>query len=231
MSAIVQERVQVERWFFVVMAVSLLATNIAGFTYSFITTDQAREFGSDWVKVHATAFALWVVLFFVQSMLVATGRVSWHRNLGLGGAALVVLMIGLTIGSATFGWFHTADKTLLERVMLNIDTHVDGFDFAVLAMVGLSLRRSHPGIHKRLMFLATVAVAARFPFVGRLLHIRGLPNYWDQDLYVALGVLCDLYARRTVSPAYIFGGPFMAIMPPLSVAIFKYAVPGLVTHP
>src|ERR1700722_8406751 len=38
--------------------------------------------------VHAAAFSAWIVFLIMQSALVRTGHVRWHRSLGWGGAAL-----------------------------------------------------------------------------------------------------------------------------------------------
>lgn len=45
------------------------------------------------IMVHAVAFAAWIVLFGVQTGLVATHRTRVHRRLGVAGAVLAVVML------------------------------------------------------------------------------------------------------------------------------------------
>jgi hypothetical protein len=52
------------------------------------------------VVAHAALFASWFVIFLVQAMLVATGRVALHRRSD--GLALMLLMIGDVVGLAVF---------------------------------------------------------------------------------------------------------------------------------
>ena len=34
------------------------------------------------VKIHANVYLVWIVIFFVQTLLVLNRRLNWHRKLG-----------------------------------------------------------------------------------------------------------------------------------------------------
>ena len=96
-----------DRLFYGTMAVVLALVVFVGFgpTYYFRflgSGPQATVTGgpiTPLVHVHGFLFTAWVLLFIVQTALVATRRVAVHRRLGVAGAALAVAMIA--IGSAT----------------------------------------------------------------------------------------------------------------------------------
>jgi hypothetical protein len=50
--------------------------------------------------VHAALFTAWVLLFTAQAMLVRSGRVAWHRRLGIVGIVLGGLMPVVGIATA-----------------------------------------------------------------------------------------------------------------------------------
>ena len=52
--------------------------------------------------IHGVVMTSWFVLFFVQARLAATGRIAIHRQLGLAGVflAILVVAIGTTLGIA-----------------------------------------------------------------------------------------------------------------------------------
>jgi hypothetical protein len=102
------------------------------------------------------------------------------------------------------------------------------FMFTGFVTAGLLLR-NRSETHKRLMFLATVAlldaVTERLP---GLTHISPQAHYWVVDLFVVCGVAYDLISMRRVNPAYIWGALVIFTLPPASRLIFQFAVPHLV---
>jgi dolichol kinase len=110
--------------------------------------------------------------------------------------------------------------------MLHVVVHVDAIDFAILAIAGILFRNRDSEIHKRLMFLATIVVAARFPFLGSLFKTKW-HHYIDQDAFFMIGVLYDLITRGRVNKAYIWGGLIFVLMPPAADYSFRILVPHL----
>lgn len=125
------------------------------------------------VLLHAAVFASWIVLFAVQTSLVATGRRRLHRRLGVAGAVLaavmVVLGIAVAVHAARTGFAPVPGSTPLRFLVIPLG---DIVVFAPLVAAGLYWRR-RPDVHKRLMWLATVSLL--FAAITRLPGVRGQP--------------------------------------------------------
>ncbi len=72
----------VGRWFFVGMALVMIATSIAGFLPAIIQPATRRAPLTLLVEAHGIAFFMWLFLYLAQSLLIANGRVDLHRTLG-----------------------------------------------------------------------------------------------------------------------------------------------------
>jgi len=219
-----------DRLFFVAMALSIAAVVIAAFTTSFLKTDIAGQLDSLWVKAHVLAFSGWIVLFLIQTLLVASRRTDIHRRVGVAGAMLAVLMIAITVQiSLKVFWQGRAIPALdgngFQTFVFYVVPHVDIVLFTVFVTAGI-LSRGKPQTHKRLMFLATIAlleaVADRLPIVGRGGRYT---HFLIQDLFVAAGMIHDYVSRRPLNPAYIWGGLLILICPPGAVVLYHLVVP------
>jgi hypothetical protein len=217
-----------EHVFFVSMAVAIALVVAVGLTSSLLRTNLASQLTSLWVQAHAAAFTCWILLFLAQTVLVASGRSDVHRRLGVVGLVLACIMIGITLISAIGGFWKSPPRPIIDHVMLYIVVHVDMFMFAGFVTAGLLLRNRHE-THKRLMFLATVAlldaVTERLPGIS---HISPHARYVVVDLFVIGGVAYDLMSMRRVNPAYVWGALLIFILPPASRLIFLFTVPHLV---
>jgi len=221
-------RGQNDRPFFMAMALAIAATVVFGFTWSFLRTDLARQLHSTWVKAHALTFTAWILLYLCQTILVTKQRIDIHRRLGMAGGILASVMVSLALGSAVAGFRASPPRPVLDYFMLYIVVHVDAILFGTLVTAGLLFRQT-PEIHKRLMFLATIAlldaVTERLPLLG---HISSYASYAILDVFVVCGILYDLLSRGQVSRAYLWGGPLIFIFPPAARIIFIVTVPHLI---
>jgi hypothetical protein len=217
-----------DRLFFVVIAIAIISTAVVAFSTALLKTDLVTQLASTWVKFHVVTFSSWLLLFFTQTVLVAARRTDLHRKLGVAGAVLAAVMIGITI-QISFEAVRQGNAVLtmraFEAVIFYTVPHVDIILFAILVTAALRMR-GKPEIHKRLMLLATIAlldaVADRLPFIwrgGRFAH------FVVQDLFVAAGVGYDLITRGRVNPAYIWGGLLIAICPPGAVLLYQHFIP------
>jgi hypothetical protein len=219
-----------DRAFFLAMALAVAATVIVAFTAAFLKTDLATQLVSTWVKAHVAAFSCWILLFLTQTALVASHRTDIHRRLGVAGAILAGLMIALTV-QISAGVFRQGrampglEGSVLQELVFYVVPHVDIILFTVFVTAGILLR-GKPEIHKRLMFLATIAlldaVADRLPVIwrgGRYAH------FLVQDLFVAAGIINDLMSRQRVNPVYIWGGLLILICPPGAVFLYHSVIP------
>ena len=224
---IVFSRHAYDRLFYGGMAIGMALTVFIGFarTYylsAFFGTNTTSSGGpfSTLVRLHAALFTTWVVLFIVQTSLVATHRVALHRRLGIAVATLALTMI--LVGTATalqMALRGGAPPGIDPRAFLAIPLG-DMLVFATLSGAALVLR-SNREAHKRLMLLAYIAIlvaaVARFPAVLPLgpLWFFGLTFLPP----LALGVSYDLWTRRRVHPAYVWGGALLILSVPLRLAI------------
>jgi hypothetical protein len=74
-----------ERRFFTGMALAILATVLVGFSRSFFLRPLYPEWQSPSEPifyVHGMVFTAWIVLFVVQTALVASGHTELHRKIG-----------------------------------------------------------------------------------------------------------------------------------------------------
>jgi hypothetical protein len=221
-------RGRADRLFFVGVACAIVLTAVVAFSTSLLKTDLASQLVSTWVKAHVVTFSSWILLFFTQTVLVASHRTDLHRRLGVAGVVIAGLMIAVTIEvsieAVRQGRAVLVMSTLQSLVFYTVP-HVDIILFAVLAIAGLMFR-GKPEIHKRLMLLATIAlldaVADRLPIIWRGGHKA---HFLVQDMFVAAGITYDLVSRGRVNPAYIWGGLLILICPPGAVWLYEYFIP------
>ena len=92
-------RRRTSRWFYVGLAVSVIAVSVAGFAPSII--DQSRRIApaTPLSVAHGILAAAWLLLFLTQATLVATHHLSLHRRLGAAGAVLALIMVVATYAS------------------------------------------------------------------------------------------------------------------------------------
>jgi hypothetical protein len=224
-------RWRVDRFFFIGMALAMITENVVGFTISFLRSDIADELQSNWVKVHAAAFACWLLLFLTQAILIRSQRVDIHRKLGVVGALLAMLMVGLTIGSGISAFVQSPPRPVVEHLMLHVSVHVEMFIFSAFVVAGL-LYRGVAETHGRLMLLATMTVGLRFPpLIIRLLFHVSVPHHYEQVAYVIAAMLFDFLFRGRVSRVYLWGLFAFLIVAPGVEWLFGILVPHLVVPP
>src|SRR5215204_5754048 len=82
-----------ERLFYTLMAGAILITVFAGFarTYFLRPYFDARPL-LPILHLHGFVFTSWIVLFVMQTALVATKRTDLHRRLGIAGAVVAALV-------------------------------------------------------------------------------------------------------------------------------------------
>ena len=174
------------RWFFVGMALVMIAISIAGFLPAIVDPATRRAPLTQLAEFHGIVYFLWLLLYLAQSLLIANRRVDLHRRLGLASVVLLALMIPLgfitTTAMVRRGFDLSGDQ--------HVDPHPDGqtsFDaptaclgnlsalagFAILAVAALAYRRN-PGVHKRLMLFANISL-----MTASITHLLGhIPSAW-----------------------------------------------------
>lgn len=159
------------------------------------------------------AFTGWILLFVIQTTLIASRHVEWHRRLGWAGAALAAAMVamGLTAGIVSLRRDYPAHG---DAALTFFATPVSAMAvFLLLVALAVGYRRRTEA-HKRLMLVATVslldAAVARWPL--EVVATSAVAVYALTDVFIVLGIGYDLATRRRVHRAYIWGGLLVVSM-------------------
>lgn len=218
-----------DRLFYGAMAIAMAVTVFAGFAPSyFLRAVLAGPLPpgtpelSPLLHVHGAVFTAWVVLFVVQTALVASRRVRMHRRLGMAGAALAAVMVAVGVSAALDAARRGAAPPGLDpRVFLAIPLG-DMVTFSVFVAAAIGLRRKKEA-HKRLMLLAfaslLAAAVARLPGVIAL----GPIGFYGLAILPVLtaGILYDWASRRKVHPVYLWGGALLVVSVPARLLLSK----------
>jgi len=192
-----------DRYFYLCMA--LLIPGIVAYGFSFTVGRNLLHPAiprPPILYVHAVVFSGWLAFFLLQSALVRTRQVSWHRWLGWFGALLGASIAVLGTATAlTMGRFNIVE---LHSVTAETDLMIPLFDMVAFASTfALAVRwRRKPELHRRLVFVATCALTAaafgRFP----AWLLPPVFFYAGVDALVPLGFARDLVVDRRVHPVY-----------------------------
>jgi hypothetical protein len=171
------------------------------------------------LHVHGLIFSSWIVLFLVQTTLVASGRTHVHRRLGLAGGAITVLMLVVgflaAVDSGRRGFTPAGGPPPLVFLAIPLFMLVV---FAVLVGAALYYRRDAQ-THKRLMLLATISILT--PAIARIpLFAGGPPVFFGvTDLLVVACLVYDKMAHGRVHRAFALGATFVILSQPLRILI------------
>ena len=161
--------------------------------------------------LHAAVFSGWLVFFALQSGLVRSRQVRWHRRLGWFGAAMGTAILVLGVATAiAMGRFNAAK---LQATQADSDLMIPLFDMLAFGSTfGLAIYwRRRPEYHRRLVLVATCALTAaafgRFPewLLPPVLFYAGV------DALILLGVGRDLLVDRRVHPVYSYVLPAFVV--------------------
>jgi hypothetical protein len=168
-----------------------------------------------WIlHVHGAIYIGWMMLFVAQAVLAARGQLREHRAVGNYGIALgsAVFVMGLIVSFvAPVMTFNAGTRTLDEAAGFLLIPLGDMVLFGGCFFPAVALR-NRPDVHKRLMVLATVAIA--FAAIFRMQAI-GLPLSAGLTLWFALpilGIVYDLRKQGRVHPVYWLGLVAMVVV-------------------
>ena len=221
-----------DRRFFVGMAIAAAATVFFGFapTYYLKSFTHTAVYPTGLpvspalpalVHAHALVFSAWIVLFLVQTTLIAADRVHVHRRLGVAGAVLAPFMVILGVVTAMKGgrdgW--NPGGPYPDALAFMIVGLVDVLIFAGFVTAGLYFHR-RAELHKRLMLLATVG-GLMWPAITRMPYVAGRPIV----MFALLGALVlasavrDAWLQSPVRLVSLAGGLLILAAFPIRVAI------------
>ncbi len=196
-----------DRAFYAGMALVLAVVMFAGFAPTFFARGLffAAPPLSAAVRAHGILGTAWIVLFAMQTLLVASGRERVHRRLGAAGALLAIAMLAQgAVVIAGFERGHTGESTRALAVHL----FANGAPLALFGAFSIAalVLRHHAAVHKRLMLLAAVVLLP--PATGRLFGY--LDAAWLASPTYAVAAFAnaayDALTRRRVHPVSLWGG-------------------------
>jgi hypothetical protein len=171
------------------------------------------------VHMHGALFTGWVLLFIVQTTLVAAHRVELHQRLGIAGALLAAAMIVVGVRTGIAGAAAGSAPPGVDPLAFLAIPLTDMLLFATFITAAMVQRRNREA-HKRLMLLAyisiIVAAVARLPGV---LPLGPLVFFGLTFVFLAFGILYDVFSRRRVHPVYIWGGLALVLSVPLRLFV------------
>jgi hypothetical protein len=204
------------------MAIAIAITVFAGFSKTyFLKVRYGTPELSLLLHLHGLVFTAWVVFFLIQTTLVASGRTSIHRRMGVAGAMLAILV--LVLGTATAILRIKGGAAPVPGVPPLAFLAIPLFDMVVFAvLVGTALYYRHRlETHKRLMTLSMISLLSA-PIARLPLDVlkAGPPAFFGlADLFIVALLVYDLGTRRRVHPATIWGGLLIVLSQPLRLMI------------
>lgn len=201
-----------DRYFYFFMSMVTVAVVVYGFSFTVDKNLIHPAVPRPWLLyVHAAVFSGWLAFFILQSVLIRTRNVQWHRRtgwLGLGlGIAVVVVGVATALTMARFNrdQLHAQDAEAFLIVPL--------FDMVCFATTfGLAIYwRKKPEFHRRLILIATCALtAAGFGRIPESILPREL-FYAGVDALILLGVMRDWLVNRQIHRVYRYALPVFMI--------------------
>jgi hypothetical protein len=229
----------IDRWIFVFMAAWFIAIVLAGFIpdslmkVELVQTGQRPPFPPV-LHMHAALMGSFLLLLLAQSWLMATGRGAQHMRLGMLAMLLApaLVIVGFILAPTMYHMLWEGAQAappgkreelqgalgIWENILL-LQIRI-GLLFPLFLAIGLKARGRNAGMHKRMMFLATVmalpAGIDRIPWLPSTMP--GSPV--TPDLYTLLAIapmfLWDVIRNRSIHPAYVI---WLALNLPFAIAV------------
>ena len=211
-----------ERLFFTGMSVALLVVVLVGFapTYYLRGTFGSPDLTPS-LLVHGFAFSAWMLLLIVQTSLIAANKVALHRQLGVAGGALGVLMMVLG-GYVAITRFSAGLTQTVPGVPAGVFLAIPLATLVVFpTLFGSALWfRRRTDIHKRLVLIATLELITagfgRWPGVAPLGPVA---FFTLTDLFLVALAIYDWRTLGRIHKATLWGGAFLIVWQPLRLAI------------
>ncbi|QPC98184.1 hypothetical protein [Qipengyuania soli] len=207
-------KADVDRWIYVFTAGLMFTLVLIGFVPDSMRRIAAVNAGElppfpPILHVHAVLMGSWITLLLIQSTLMATGRRNWHMQTGIAGLFLLPSMViaGFLLvpvrRSQLAEMIANAPANVAAQLQSDLVPVVNnimllqiraGILFAILASLGLWFRKRDSGMHKRLMFLATLV-----PMPAALDRMEFLPQSMPEGTMTV-----ELYPLAVIAPMFIW---------------------------
>jgi hypothetical protein len=229
----------IDRWIFVFMAAWFIAIVLAGFVPDSIEKVGLVQAGGRppfpaVLHMHAVLMGSFLLLLLAQSWLMATGRNARHMRLGMLAMVLApaLVIVGFILAPTMYHMLWAGAQAappgkredmqfalgIWENILL-LQLRI-GILFPLFLAIGLKARGRNAGMHKRMMFLATVmalpAGIDRIPWLWSSMPASPM----SADLFTLVAIapmfLWDVLRNRSVHPAYVI---WLAVNIPFAIAV------------
>jgi FtsH-binding integral membrane protein len=202
-----------DRYFYFAMSLASAAAVVAGFSQTI--DDQLLHPAiapPPILWVHGLTFSAWIMIFILQSALVRTRHVKWHRTIGWLAAAVALIMVPLGLATAiAMVHFETYSLHMPHRYAFLAVPFFDIGTFGLCMALAIYWRKN-PEFHRRLVFFATCALlVAAFARMDHAFARHHNLSYLGADLMLALGIGRDLLVNRSIHTVYRIGVPLYCI--------------------
>lgn len=206
--------------FFVGMALLMTVIVFLGFWPSYFgLLLSGQEFEGHWfLHFHAAIFLGWMATFITQTILAWNKQINNHMRLGRYGFALgVIVFLTGVIVTLLAGQRFVAEGFMTWSQVPFSRPAIDIVQFAILLSIGFTYR-NRPEMHKRFMFLATVALMPAA--TGRMGYLIGP---WGTEILFLfmIGSLMafDIYKKGNLHRASVIG--FLVLLPRILLEIYS----------
>ena len=204
-----------DRQFFFAITLLLVMVVAIGFGPTYYLAGVFRApLPSRIVHIHGAVFSTWMILLVVQTGLISTRRVEWHRKLGVAGFVLACgMVLTVLLTAADFAMRAKAKPNSEALLTLLVVPFTDAAAFAVLAGLAYALRKN-AAAHKRLIIIATAGLtrAALVRWHVPILFQHQLAAYTATYVFLVLLATYDLWSTRKIHRATIWGSVFLILM-------------------
>jgi len=212
-----------DRYFYSVVSFVMLALTIVGFSKFLSRGIEADDAPippaiRTMVIIHGVALLLWILTFFVQSVLIAVKNRKLHMSLGWGGVfvALVAVLTSPVMATRAIRVRPMEQLFDMSYSQFLLVMYTEVLAFAVFVALAIAYRRK-PAIHRSMVVLATLAV-----FSGSTSRIDVLFNAfgghgWQGLFGVPLALGAVILAARMILDRR-FNAPFAVGYAALSAA-------------
>ena len=204
-----------DRRFFFAITLLLVVVVAIGFGPTYYLAGVFRApLPSRIVHIHGAVFSTWMILLVVQTGLISTRRVEWHRKLGVAGFVLACgMVVTVLLTAADFAMRAKAKPNSEALLTLLVVPFTDAAAFAVLAGLAYALRKN-AAAHKRLIIIATAGLtrAALVRWHVPILFQHQHAAYTATYVFLVLLATYDLWSTRKIHRATIWGSVFLILM-------------------
>jgi len=224
------------RSFYVWMAGVFLLIAFGGFTPTYWAKVATGTFHAEpIIHIHGILLFTWTCFFFVQTALVASGRILDHRAWGLAGISLFsVMMCSILVGeAAVLKRYEAQGFGDAARRFAAVTLTAWPLMAAIFTLAIVNIRK--PQVHKRLMLLLMVGIMT--PAIARVFitlfappglagpppPFVSVPPGLVADLLLVVAIIHDWRTRGRPHSVYVYGGLILLAQQLLTVPIASTA--------